>query len=72
MNKRITITLPADTIELIDHITTNVNRSQFIDEAINFYAHSMDTTPLKQKLQEGAVRRAQRDLRLAEEWSTLE
>jgi metal-responsive CopG/Arc/MetJ family transcriptional regulator len=37
MYQQINITLPQKTIELIDSLTAQEDRSQLIDEAINFY-----------------------------------
>jgi CopG family transcriptional regulator/antitoxin EndoAI len=72
MRKRINITLPEETIELIDRVTEEGNRSRFIDEAVRHYIQETGRANLRKRLQEGAVRRAERDLHLAEEWFTID
>ena len=72
MHQRINITLPEETIRLIDRVTGKGNRSQFIDEAIKHYIEQVGRGNLRNKLKQGAIKRAERDLHLAEEWLTLE
>jgi CopG family transcriptional regulator/antitoxin EndoAI len=72
MRKRINITLPEETIELIDRVTEEGNRSRFIDEAVRHYIQETGRANLRKRLQEGAVRRAERDLHLAEEWFKID
>ena len=51
-------------------------RLDFINEAIQYYIQykieQKTSINLNQKLKEGAIQRAQRDLELAEEWNDLE
>jgi CopG family transcriptional regulator/antitoxin EndoAI len=72
MNRRINITLPVDVLGLIDRAAKKGQRSRFIAEAVRHYIESVGRANLRRRLKEGAVRRADRDLRLAEEWFTLE
>lgn len=72
MNQRINITLPEETLILIDRVAEKGDRSRFIDLAIKYYVEAMGKAKLKKLLKEGAIARAERDLRLAEEWFTLE
>jgi CopG family transcriptional regulator / antitoxin EndoAI len=72
MRKRVNITLPEETLELIDRVTEHGDRSRFIDEAVKHYVEQRGRTNLRKQLKEGAIRRAQRDLALAEEWFTLD
>lgn len=72
MYQRINITLPEKTLSLIDRVAAKGDRSRFIDRAIRYYVESVGKAKLKKLLKEGAIARAQRDLRLAEEWFTLE
>jgi CopG family transcriptional regulator / antitoxin EndoAI len=72
MHQRINITLPEETIRLIDKVTSKGNRSQFIDEAVKYYVDNIGRENLKEQLKKGAIRRAKRDLNLAEEWFALE
>jgi CopG family transcriptional regulator / antitoxin EndoAI len=70
--KRINITLPERTIRLLDRIAEKGERSKLIDQAVHFYAERQSRDRLRQLLREGAQRRAQRDLALAEDWFDLE
>lgn len=72
MSQRINITLPEETIHLIDRVTQKGNRSHFIDEAVRHYIAKMGRETLRKRLKEGALRRARRDLQLAEEWLALD
>jgi CopG family transcriptional regulator/antitoxin EndoAI len=72
MRKRINITLPEETIELIDRVTDEGDRSRFIDEAVRHYIQETGRANLRKRLKEGAIQRAERDLHLAEEWFTLD
>ena len=68
MRHRINITLPLETIQLIDRMTKRGGRSFLIDEAVRDYVSRRSRLHLKKRLQEGARKRAQRDLDLAQEW----
>ncbi len=77
MEQKLQITLPEDTLQLIDQLLENDNpseqkRSHLIDKAIKFYFTQKQQEHLKQQLQEGAVRRAERDLNLARDWFAIE
>ena len=72
MRKRINITLPEDTLELIDRVTEQGDRSRFIDEAVRHYIQEIGRSNLRKQLKAGAIRRAQRDLRVAEAWFTID
>lgn len=72
MHRRLNITLPEETIRLIDRAAERGDRSRFIDQAVRFFAGQMRRASLRKLLKEGAARRASRDLLLAEEWSFLE
>lgn len=72
MYQRINITLPEETLGLIDRLAKTGDRSRFIDRAIRYYVEAVGKANLKNLLKEGAISRAERDLRLAEEWFILE
>lgn len=72
MHRRINVTLPEETIQLIDRVTKEGNRSRFINEAVKHYVAEIHRASLRKQLKEGAIRRAKRDLLLAEEWFDLE
>jgi CopG family transcriptional regulator/antitoxin EndoAI len=72
MHRRINISLPEETLALIDRVAKQGDRSRFIDEAIKHYVQDVGRSKLRKQLQEGALRRAKRDLALAEEWFGLD
>ncbi|WP_341525656.1 hypothetical protein WKK05_24165 [Nostoc sp. UHCC 0302] len=80
MHRRINITLPEETIELIDQVIdksdspeeTLGERSRFINEAVQYYIAEKALAKLREQLKEGAIQRAERDLGLVEEWFDLE
>ena len=72
MRRRINITLPEETVRLIDRLAERGDRSRLIDEAVKHFVSVVSRRNLRSRLREGAVRRAQRDLLVAEEWFSLE
>jgi len=69
---RLNITLPADTVRTIDSVARKGDRSRFIDHAVRHYVESTGRAALRAQLQEGAIRRAERDLAIAQEWFALD
>lgn len=72
MHRRLNVTLPETTIRLIDRVARKRGRSRLIDRAVRHYLQRLGRDALRKALKEGAVRRADRDLRLAGEWFALE
>jgi len=72
MHRRINISVPEETLRLIDRVAAKGDRSQFIAEAVRHYVTSTSRTQLRKRLKEGALRRAERDRALAEDWVLLE
>ncbi|MHC5939435.1 ribbon-helix-helix domain-containing protein [Nostoc sp.] len=76
MHHQINITLPDETIELIDQVVnkgdspeeTLRDRSGFINEAVQYYIAHKALVNLREQLKEGAIQRAEHDLGLVEEW----
>ncbi len=68
----VNITLPENTIRLIDRAAARDDRSRFIDQAVRHLVRQMRRAKHKKPLKDGAVRRAERDLLLTEEWFTLD
>ncbi len=68
MHKRVNVTLPEETIRLIDRAANHGNRSRFIAEAVRYFVREHGRAELRRLLEEGAERRAARDLAIAEEW----
>lgn len=72
MHRRLNVTLAEETIRLIDRVAAKGDRSRFIDEAVRHFVRERRRQGLKTRLKEGAQKRAERDLRIAEEWFLLE
>ena len=71
-HRRLNITLPEETVRLIDRVAKKGDRSRFIAEAVERYVVEIGRDNLRKRLKEGAVRRAERDLQLASEWFGIE
>ena len=72
MHRRLNITLPEETVRLIDRVAAKGDRSRLIAEAVAHYVRATGRARLRRRLKEGAMRRAQRDARLAQEWLPLD
>lgn len=72
MNKRLNITLPEQTVRLMDRVAGKGQRSRLIDQAVHRYVEEEGRTNLRKRLQEGARARAERDLQLAAEWFAVD
>ena len=77
MRQQLQITLPEDTVTLINQWVKNSDfpeqeRDHLINEAIKWYLTHKQKNSLREQLQQGAIRRAKRDLNLAQEWFNLE
>lgn len=73
-SKRIDITLPAQTLEHIDHVWPKfgyASRSSFIDEAARRFAIRLKKADIKKRLKEGYLARAERDADLNRELDIL-
>ncbi|MCC5658051.1 hypothetical protein LC608_13840 [Nostoc sp. XA010] len=80
MHRRINITLPDETIELIDRVIKKGysleemlcdspeerlrDRCRFINEAVEYYIAQKALVNIREQLKEGAIQRAKRDLEL--------
>ncbi|MDY7007527.1 MAG: hypothetical protein SWX82_27245 [Cyanobacteriota bacterium] len=69
MDRQINITIPETTMQLIDRTMPQENLNQLIDKALNFYINQNVSENLKEELRTGAIERAERDLKLPEEFS---
>jgi len=72
MYRRLNVTLPVDTVKLIDRVARRGSRSRLIDSAVRRYVQDLGRTNLKKRLRAGGVERAERDLRIAQEWFELD
>jgi len=72
MKTRINITLPEETLGLLDRVAERGNRSRLISEAVLHYVRSKAKLSLRERLKQGALARAERDLAVAEEWFAVD
>ena len=72
VNQRINVSLPEETLRLLDRVAGKGDRSRLIDEAVRYYIDEKGRSEIKKRLKEGAIRRAARDLQLTEEWFPLD
>jgi CopG family transcriptional regulator/antitoxin EndoAI len=72
MRRRVNVTLPEETLRLIDRAAKKGDRSRLIDQAVKYLIREKGRINLRQLLKAGALARAERDLRLAEEWFPFE
>lgn len=72
MHRRLNITLPEETVRLIDRMAARGNRSRFISKAVRRYVRDLNRANLRRRIKEGAIRRSERDLSMAEDWFFLE
>lgn len=70
--QRINITLPIETLQELDRHVPKGDRSQFIHAAIQAHLTQIQKEKLRQQIREGAIRRAERDRQLADDWFGLE
>ncbi len=70
--RRINITLPEETVEILSVIVDKGSRSRFIDAAIKTHVKNLGQKSLRERVEEGAIARAERDLKMAQEWFHLE
>jgi len=66
-HKRINISIPAETLQLLDEIAPPKKRSQFIAEAITQYASEIKRLQLREQLKAGYLANAESDRQIAEE-----
>ena len=72
MRKRINITLPEETVKLLDRVAEKGDRSELINKAVRSFITQKGRANLRRQLKEGAIKWAARDLELAEEWFGIE
>ena len=72
MHRRLNVTLPDETIRLMDRVVGKGDRSRLIANAVESYIEKVGKSNLRKRLREGAIRRAKRDLHITDEWFHLE
>jgi CopG family transcriptional regulator / antitoxin EndoAI len=70
--KRINVTLPEETVRLMDRVASKGQRSRLVDQAVRWYVEGLGRARLRQELEAGAQDRADRDLGLVAEWFNLD
>jgi CopG family transcriptional regulator/antitoxin EndoAI len=68
MNKRLNITLPEQTVRLMDRVAGKGRRSNLIDRAVRRYVEQETRANLRKQLVESYEANAEMDLQLAEDW----
>ena len=71
MNQRLNITLPEQTVRMLDRVVPKGQRSRLIDAAVRRFVKEEGRLNLRKQLELGAKAQAKRDLELAEEWFAL-
>ena len=69
---RINITLPEETVSMLESIAGKGTRSTFIDAAIRKHIHEVKAARMRESIKAGAIANAERDLAMAQEWFHLE
>jgi len=72
MTQRINVTLPEETVRALDRIAPKGGRSRFISDAVLYYVTEQGKRNLRERLKQGALANAARDLELAREWFPIE
>lgn len=72
MSKRIHIILPDSTVAVLNRVARKGNRSRLIATAVLQFVKSESTKNLRERLKQGYMANAERDLEIAEEWFTIE
>jgi len=71
MYRRLNISLPEETVRLLDRVAAKGDRSHVIAEAVTKYVTDIGKARLKKLMKERAVKRADLDLEIAEEWFSM-
>lgn len=72
MSRRLNISLPDETVRLLDRVAAKGERSQVIAEAVTRYVVEVGRTRLRKRMKERAHKRAELDVRIAEEWFSVD
>ena len=71
MDQTINITISEQTAHLIEQIADKNNISNFVEDAIKHYMKHAGKINLREQIKQGALKRAERDLKLTQEWNRL-
>jgi len=71
MNKRLNITLPEETVRLMDRVAGRGRRSSLIDRAVRRYVKEETRANVRKQLAASYKANAELDLQLADDWFPL-
>ena len=72
MNKRLNITLPEETVRLMDRVAGRGRRSSLFDRAVRRYVKEETRANVRKQLAASYKANAELDLQLADDWFPLE
>ena len=72
MARRLNISLPEETVRLLDRVAAKGERSYVIAEAVTRYVADVGRAHLRKQMKKRAMERADLDLKIAEEWFLLD
>lgn len=72
MHRRINITLPEETVKLMDRVSRKGDRSRLINEAVRRYVREVGRANIREQLKAGYLHGAERDRHLVEEWFSID
>ena len=72
MSRRLNISLPDETVRLLDRVAAKGERSQVIAEAVTKYVVEVGKARIRKRMKERAVKRGDLDLQIAEEWFPID
>jgi len=72
MYQEIHIVLPEQTAYMLEQMADKRSISGFVEDAVKYYMEHAGKKRLREHLKQGAVKRAERDLKLSQEWNSLE
>ena len=70
--RRLNISLPEETVRLLDRVAAKGERSHVIAEAVAMYVTKVGKARLRRLMKERALERGEADLRIAEEWFNVD
>ena len=72
MARRLNISLPEETIRLLDSVAPKGERSFVIAEAVTKYVTEIGKARLRKRMKERAIKRAEQDRKIAAEWFPID
>ena len=72
MARRLNISLPDETVQLLDRVAAKGERSQIIAEAVTKYVVEVGKARIRKRMKERALNRGELDLKIAEEWFPID